>query len=129
LIAHVGETLVGTLGWQDNVAFGAYYVKFVFVKPEFRNQGVAFQLLKELVQIAQDAGQRAVYGDIPADSTILRTVNQVPGTREVGRIEDFHGDGLTSVIVSFDMGTAEKFLAHADRIIAGSAKDEYNVAE
>jgi GNAT superfamily N-acetyltransferase len=117
LIANSGDTLVGGVGWQNDIAFGACYVKFLYVKEEYRNRGVAFQLMKEVVRIAVDSNQRAVFADIPSDAPILRTVNQVPGTREVGRIEDFHSKGATSVIVTFDMNATEKFFSHADRFI------------
>lgn len=121
LIAHDGENLVGTIGWQDNVAFGAFYEKFLFVKPEFRKEGVAAMLWRELLEIAADTGQRAIFCDIPEGSPLIRSVRQVPGAREVGAIEDFHGSGVKSLIFALDVKGSRKFTTYADRLIAESS--------
>jgi GNAT superfamily N-acetyltransferase len=120
LIAYTGEQLIGTIGWQDQVAFGAFYEKFLFVKPEYRRHGVAALLWRELVKIAVDSGQRAIFADVPEDSPLVRSVKQVPGAREVGFIEGFHGDGMRSLIFALEMRDAEKFFRHTDRLIAES---------
>lgn len=120
LIAHTDDLLIGTLGWQDQVAFGAFYEKFLFVKPEYRKSGVAALLWKELVKIAEDSGQRAIFADVPEDSPLTRSVRQVAGAREVGYIENFHSDGVRSMIFALEMRDAEKFYRYADRLIAGS---------
>jgi len=116
LIAYVGQTLVGTLGWQENIAFGAYYAKFAFVKPEYRRDGVAIRLFRELLEIARDNGQRALFADAPRESPVVRAVNQIPGAREVGSIQNFHGDGLESVIFSLDVDEGDGLIELADRL-------------
>jgi GNAT superfamily N-acetyltransferase len=122
LIAHDGDTLVGTIGWQDNVAFGAYYEKFLFVKPKYRREGVAAMLWRELLAIAEDSGQRAIFCDVPEGSSLVRSVRQVPGAREVGAIDDFHSDGVKSLIFALDVKEGRKFTAYADRLIKESGE-------
>jgi GNAT superfamily N-acetyltransferase len=116
LIAHAEDQLVGGLGWQNDVAFGAYYEKFLYVKPEYRRHGVAALLWRELAKIAMDTGQRAVFADVPDGSPLVRAVLQVPGAREVGSIESFHSDGVKSRIFMVDLSDADKFMSHVDRI-------------
>jgi GNAT superfamily N-acetyltransferase len=122
LIAYVGDELIGTIGWQDNVAFGAFYEKFLFVKEKYRRHGVAALLWRELARIALDTGQRAIFADVPEDSPLVRSVKQVPGTHEVGYIDGFHGDGVRSLIFALEMRDAEKFIRHVDRIVAASSE-------
>ncbi|MGC4190704.1 MAG: GNAT family N-acetyltransferase [Thermomicrobiales bacterium] len=125
LIAHDGETLVGTIGWQDNVAFGAYYEKFLFVKPEYRKEGVAAMLWRELLAIAADSGQRAIFCDVPEKSPLIRSIHQVPGAREVGSIEDFHGDGVKSIIFALDVKGSKAFTTYVDRLIESSGNHRH----
>ncbi|MGC4107625.1 MAG: GNAT family N-acetyltransferase [Thermomicrobiales bacterium] len=126
LIAHDGEKLVGTIGWQDNVAFGAFYEKFLYVKPEYRREGVAAMLWRELLSIAEDSGQRAVFCDVPEGSPLVRSVRQVPGTREVGSIENFHGDGAKSLIFALEVKGSKKFTEYVDRLIAASGDHHHH---
>lgn len=120
LIAHDKETLVGTLGWQDNVAFGAFYEKFLFVKPEYRKEGVAAMLWRALMEIAEETGQRGIYCDVPEKSPLIRSVRQVPGAREVGAIENFHGDGAKSLIFAIEVKDSGKFTTYVDRLVKDS---------
>lgn len=120
LIAHTGEQLVGGLGWQDDVAFGAIYEKFLFVKPEYRKQGIAALLWRELVKIAVADGRRTIFCDVPEGSALVRAVKQVPGAREAGGIDNFHSDGVRSLIFSLDLKNTDRFFHYVDRIVASS---------
>src|SRR4051812_45530016 len=41
LIAQRGSTLLGGVAWQDDIAFGAFYAKLLFVKEQYRGSTVA----------------------------------------------------------------------------------------
>jgi GNAT superfamily N-acetyltransferase len=118
LVAQIGQRLMGGVGWQENVAAGAYFAKFLFVRPDHQRSGVAVRLLRELITIGANAGQRAVFGDIPEDSPLREVADRIPGAREVGYIEEFHQPGVKSIIVSFDLREHKRLLREADRRIA-----------
>jgi len=122
LIAYTESKLVGTLGWQDQVAFGALYAKFLYVKPEYRRQAVEFRLGRELVNIAMETGQRAVFADVPVNSPVIAVLEKVPGCRKAGEIESFQENGVTSVIFHFELGKAHDFIHYADRLITAAGK-------
>jgi GNAT superfamily N-acetyltransferase len=110
LIAHTEDRIVGTLCWQANVAPGVFYAKFLFVKPEYRSSGVAARLARELVTIAIESGQRAVFEDTPANSPYLSAMRRIPGWREVGQLHGFHGERVTSHIFGLDLRNTEQTL-------------------
>jgi hypothetical protein len=118
MIAQLGSRLLGGVGWQEDIAFGAYYLKFLFVKPEYQHRAVAVRLIREVIAIAAYSGQRAIFGDIPEDSPLKEIVDEIPGARMVGYIDDFHAIGVRSLIVAFDMREHDRLLRHADRLIA-----------
>jgi len=129
LIAHRDDELVGTVGWQENVAYGAWYSKFLYVKPNYRGQGVVFRLVEELIKLAVDEGPRAVFCDFPLDSPVVRAVRQMPGVREIGQLDGFHAKGVQSVIFGLEMEDAPEFLRYAERASSDEANSEgkYNV--
>jgi len=115
LIAQVGKTLVGGVGWQDNMAYGALYSKFIFVSPEYQRDGVAVRLLAEVIRIAQEQGVRAVFADIPEKSPFGEVADEIPGLNEVGYIDGFHEDGVRSRIFAFDLKQHARLQREADR--------------
>jgi hypothetical protein len=124
LIAQRGSTLLGGVAWQDDIAFGAFYAKLLFVREQYRRSTIAVRLLRELVLIAKDAQARAVFADLPENSPLREVADAFPGAREVGNIEDFCEPGLKSIIFQIDLRDTERLLRHADRLIAGASTSE-----
>lgn len=119
LIAQSGSTLLGGVAWQDDIAFGALYAKLLFVREKYRQSGIAIRLIRELLVIGKDAQARAVFADIPEHSTMREVLDDVPGVREVGFIEDFCEPGVKSIIVQFDLEGSDRLLRYADKILGG----------
>lgn len=115
LIAQIGDRLVGGVGWQDNMAFGAMYSKFIFVAPEYQRSGVAVLLLAEVIRIAQEQGQRAVFADIPEKSPFGEVADEIPGLNEVGYVDGFHEDGVRSRVFAFDLKQYDRLQREAGR--------------
>ena len=102
LVAQVGQRLAGGVGWQDNIAYGALYAKFIFVNPEFQDAGVAARLYAEVITIARELNKRAVFCDVPENSPFGEFAKEMPGLKEVGYIDGFHETGVRSRIFAFD---------------------------
>jgi GNAT superfamily N-acetyltransferase len=117
LIAQVGQRLVGGVGWQDNIAYGALYSKFIFTNPGYRRGGVAVLLLAEVIRIAKEQDKRAVFCDIPESSPFGKVADEIPGLNEVGYIDGFHEKGTRSRIFAFDLEQYDRLLREADRRI------------
>jgi GNAT superfamily N-acetyltransferase len=112
--------IVGTIGWDDHVAFGGMYAKFVSVLPPYRSQGVALLLGRELVHTARRLGHRAVFGDIPSDSPLVPFARSLPAIDEAGYIDDLHGPGIRSLIFRLDLAKAPLLLSALDERIKGA---------
>lgn len=115
LIAQVGQRLVGGVGWQDNIAYGALYSKFIFVHPEYQRAGVAVRLLAELIGIAKEQGKRAVFADIPEKSPFGEVADEIPGLDEIGYIDGFHEAGIRSRIFAFNLKQYDRLQREATR--------------
>lgn len=121
LIAQRGSQLLGGLAWQDDIAFGAFYAKLMFVPDEHQFTEVATALMRELLLIAKEAQARAVFADYPENSPVLMALEAVPGMRQVGHIQDFCEPGVNSIIVEFDLGQVDQLLKYAERMIVERA--------
>jgi GNAT superfamily N-acetyltransferase len=115
LIAQVGQRLIGGVGWQDNIAYGALYSKFIFVDPEYHRAGVAVRLLAEVIRIAKEQGKRAVFADIPEKSPFGEVADEIPGLDEVGYIDGFHEAGVRSRIFAFNLKQYDRLQREAAR--------------
>ena len=125
LIAQVGDRLIGGVGWQDNIAFGALYSKFIFVHPDYQRHGVAVQLLSEVLKIGKEQGKRAVFADILEDSPFAQVADEIPGLDEVGYIDGFHEAGHRSRVFSFDLKQYDRLQREAERRTArGQSSNE-----
>ncbi len=124
LIAQRGSTLLGGVAWQDDIAFGAFYGKLLFVREQYRRSTIAVRLLRELLVIAKDAQARALFADIPEDSPLRKVADSVPGLREVGYVQDFCEPGVKSIIFQFDLRESDRLLRYADQMIAGRSTIE-----
>jgi GNAT superfamily N-acetyltransferase len=124
LIAQVGQRLVGGVGWQDNVAYGAMYSKFIFVSPDYQRSGVAVRLLAEVIRIAQEQGQRAVFCDIPEGSPFANVADEIPGLNEVGYVDGFHQDGVRSHVFAFDLKQHARLQREAARRLKRERLDD-----
>ncbi len=124
LIAQAGDRLVGGVGWQDNMAYGACYSKFIFATPGYQRSGVAIQLLAEVIRIAHEQGQRAVFADIPEKSPFAKVADEIPGLNEVGYIDGFHEEGVKSRIFAFDLKQYDRLQREAQRRMRRSDFEE-----
>jgi GNAT superfamily N-acetyltransferase len=67
---------------------GAGEIKRMYVKPEFRGQGIAERLLKALEEYAAEAGYRALYLDTKDDLTTAIRFYQAHGYEPCERYND-----------------------------------------
>lgn len=118
LIAQRGKTLLGGVGWQDDIAYGAFYVKLLFVRDNYQQQAVAARMLRELLAIARDHEARAVFADIPKGSWMLKVMDGIPATREVGYVDDWGEPGVTSIMIEIDLREIERLLRRTETMIA-----------
>ncbi len=70
-LAHVQEDAAGTVAMRPLTDWSCE-VKRLYVRPEFRGQGVARALMRWIIQHAHDAGYTTMYGDtLPVMSSAL----------------------------------------------------------
>lgn len=117
LIAQDGDRLAGGVGWQDNIAFGALYAKFIFVTSAYQQRAVATLLMREVLAVAARSGYRRVFQDIPEHSPLQAVADALPGAQTVGHIDGFHEPGVRSLIVAFDAKDYDSLIKEADRRI------------
>ena len=117
LIAQRGTQLLGGVAWQDDIAFGALYAKLLFVKDELQFAPIAARLMRELIAIGKEQEARAIFADVPEHSPLLKALDAVPGSREVGYIEDFCEPNVKSIMVQFDLSQSARLIRHAERMI------------
>lgn len=114
LIAQQGQTLIGGLGWSNHVAFNSCYVKFLYVKPEYQRSSVATRLTREVIEIATEAEQRAVFMSIPDESPLLATFENMPGAELAGSVANFQETGVTSRVIMLDLAKRSELLGFID---------------
>jgi hypothetical protein len=123
LIAQRGTQLLGGVAWQDDIAFGALYAKLLFVRDQLQFTRITARLMRELIAIGKEQQARAIFADLPEHSPLLKALDAVPGSREVGYIEDFGEPNVKSIMVQFDLSQSTRLIRHAERLIVKRGED------
>ena len=75
-------------------------------------------MLRELLAIARDHEAHAVFADIPKGSWMLKVMDGIPATREVGYVDDWGEPGVTSIMIEIDLREIERLLRRTETMIA-----------
>ncbi|MEZ4294089.1 MAG: hypothetical protein R3B70_03865 [Polyangiaceae bacterium] len=110
--------IAGVAGWDETTAFGAMYAKFGAVTLEYQLQGISYLLARELILIAKSRKYRAILGDFPSTSPMLRVALMIPGLKEAGYVDGLHGAGVRSAIIRLDATSYDTAIAYLDDKVA-----------